>query len=166
MVKWLIEKRKIHNRESISRAPVARTQERKDTGAPVTGDRRLVTCDLKKGFTLIELMLAITILSVGMVGVLRAYSVSVSALEAGQESIEAVYLLKEKMAQVEKDASEEGGIPPGRWDGEFDNEFEEFTWELTVRPGPTRGLNESILTVSRKENSKRFSLVTYVENKQ
>ena len=111
-------------------------------------------------------MLAVTILSVGMVGVLRAYAVSVSALEASQESVAAVYLLKEKMTQIEKEAGEEGGIAPGRWDGEFENGFEGFTWELTVMPGSTRGLNESILTVSHKGKPRRFSLVTYVENRQ
>ena len=119
----------------------------------------------KRGFTLIEIMLAITILTIGIIGVLRAYIISVNTLEAGQNSIDAVCLLKEKMAEIEQVVMEEGGISPGTSSGKFEDEFEGFRWELEVKPGPIKSLNEVALVVSHVNQPRKFSLVTYAENK-
>ncbi len=115
-----------------------------------------------KGFTLVEVLVATVILTVGIVGVLGAYITSLNALQAGQESMEAVCVLKEKMAGVEQQVLEDKGISLGTSSGEFDG----FEWNIEVTPGPEKVLNKVTVAVSPKEGRRKFSLVTYVENKE
>ena len=49
-----------------------------------------------KGITLVEVLLAVVVLSVGLTGVLRAYLTSIGALEASRETVITIELLKEK----------------------------------------------------------------------
>lgn len=72
-----------------------------------------------KGFTLIEVLLTVSILAVGLVGVLRAYATSTNAMERSQYDLDAVFLLKEKMGQIEEKALIQGGMVPGFSKGEF-----------------------------------------------
>ena len=64
-----------------------------------------------KGITLVEVLLAVVVLSVGLTGVLRAYAASIGALEASRETVITIELLKEKMADVEQKMIEQGGFP-------------------------------------------------------
>lgn len=66
------------------------------------------------GFTFIEVLLAISILSIGMVGVLRAYSTSVNAMEIAQYNIDAACLLEAVMGGVEEQFISQRGLPEGR----------------------------------------------------
>jgi hypothetical protein len=111
-------------------------------------------------------MLAVSILAIGIIGVLRAYTTSVDALGVGQENIDAVNLLKEKMTEIEQDALEQEGISPGTSTGEFEGNFTGYKWELDIKPSAVDSLNEVILTVFHKESTRKFTLGTYVENKE
>ena len=119
----------------------------------------------QKAFTLVEIMLTITILTVGIIGILRAYATSVNALEVSRDTVDAVCLLKEKMAEIEQAAIDEGGNSPGFSSGRFEDEFENFGWKLEVKTGSIEDLNEVTLVVSRVGQPRKFSLVTYAENK-
>ena len=118
-----------------------------------------------RGFTLVEVMLAVTILAIGIIGVLRGYATSVNALGVGQENIDAVCMLKEKMLEIEQIALEEEGISPGTSSGEFEGRFEGFEWEWEVKPSSEDDLSEVTLVVSRKGSPRKFTLVTYMESK-
>jgi len=72
-----------------------------------------------KGFTLIEVLLAVSILAIGLVGVLRAYATSTTAMERIQYDMNAVVLLKIAMGQIEEKAIIQGDIVPGVLGGEF-----------------------------------------------
>lgn len=119
-----------------------------------------------RGFTLIEVMLAVSILAIGIIGVLRAYSTAVNALGVGQENIDAVCLLKEKMSEIERLVLEGEGISPGTSSGRFEGELESFEWESVVKQSSVEDLNEVVITVSNKAKPRKFSLVTYAENKK
>lgn len=119
----------------------------------------------KQGFTLIEVFLAVSILAFGIIGVLRAYAVSIDAIGNGQYTIDSVCLLREKMTEMEQAALEEG-LSLGTSTGEFDGEFEGFKWELEVRPSSVEDLNEVILVISHKEKTRKFFLVTYAGKKE
>ena len=121
--------------------------------------------DQHSGFTLVEIMLTITILTVGIIGILRAYATSINALEVSRDTVDAVCLLKKKMAEIEQAAIEEGGISPGSSSGRFEDEFENFLWKLEVKTGSMEDLNEVTLVVSRVGQPRKFSLVTYAESK-
>lgn len=124
------------------------------------------TLNPEKGLTLIEVLLAVSILAVGIVGVLRAYAGSVAVLEAGQYSIDAVSLLKQKMGEVEQMILGQEEIPQGSERGEFEGASEDFLWEWEIGQTGTEGLHELTLTVSHKHNPRTFSLKTYVVDKK
>jgi Tfp pilus assembly protein PilE len=117
-----------------------------------------------RAFTLVEIMLAVTILSLGIVGILRAYATSINVLEIGQDNIDAVTMLKEKMAEIEQKFLEEGTLLPGTSSGVFDGEFEGYQWEWEIKPSTLENLSEVILIVSSKDKPRKFSLQTYMVN--
>ena len=65
------------------------------------------------------MLVAVSILAVGLVGVLRAYATSTSAMERAQYDMNAVCLLKTAMGQIEEKAMTEGEIVPGTTNGAF-----------------------------------------------
>ncbi len=119
----------------------------------------------QEGLTLVEVLLAVVILSVGVAGVLRAYAGSVQTLEIGQENIEAINFLKEKMSNIQQQIIEEKGLSAGSSTGDFEGSLKDYAWESVVQSGPQEGLHELYLTVYRPGQTRQFSLTTYVENK-
>jgi prepilin-type N-terminal cleavage/methylation domain-containing protein len=73
----------------------------------------------EKGFTLIEVMVAVSILAVGLVGVLRAYATSATAMEKVQYEMDAVFLLKTVMGRIDEKAITQGALLSGTSSGEF-----------------------------------------------
>jgi len=119
-----------------------------------------------KGFTLVEIMLTVTILSIGLIGILRAYAASLNALDAAQESIESSCLLKDKMAEIELKEKEDNGLPEEISHGRFGGGFDNYQWELDIHSLPGVKLNEATVTVYRDGHTRRYSLVTYVYEKR
>jgi len=134
-----------------------------------------------KGFTLVEVLLAVSILALGMVGVLRAYAAVVTGLEAAGYSLDALCLLKEKMADIKREAIEEGGVQPDSDGGRFSDGYENFIWSKDIRTTELRlidykvpeaegevFLDEVEVTVANENTrpARRFSLVTYALHKQ
>jgi prepilin-type N-terminal cleavage/methylation domain-containing protein len=79
----------------------------------------------RRGFTLIEVLLAVSILSIGLVGVLRGYSTSTAAMERVQYDLDAGILLKTAMGELEEKAITQGTLEPGVSSGEFSPADEE-----------------------------------------
>jgi len=115
----------------------------------------------KGGFTLIEVMMAVVILAIGIVGVLQAYAGSISTLEVGQFNINAVNLLKKKMSDIEQIILEDEN--PSKSDKGAEGDF---IWEWNITSTGTEGLNELTLVVSHLYNPRTFELITYVVEKQ
>jgi hypothetical protein len=132
--------------------------------------------------------MAITVLAIGIIGILRAYSTSVTAMEIAQYNMDAACLLKGVMGDAEEKAIADGGIKPGIWSGEPVSSYAEtgdvrksgWTWNKETRrayvkagPAGPRGetenkeeyyLNEVNLTVVNPERNpaRSVSLVTYM----
>lgn len=88
---------------------------------------------LTRAFTLIEVLAAVMILSVGIIGVVRAYITLASGIETSAFTVQASYLLKTKMADIEKEAIENPGLPAGGGrSGSFGKEYPGFRWEYTA----------------------------------
>lgn len=64
----------------------------------------------RKGFSLIELMIAVSILSIGIVLVLRSFLSSATTLNSMFSRIKAMQLLEIKMNELEQESNELGGI--------------------------------------------------------
>ena len=121
------------------------------------------------GFSLLEVLLAMSILSFGLAGVIQAFSKSLEVLEVGQYSIDTTQLLRMKMAEIEQDILENSKLT-GLSSGQFDGDFSDFKWNVSVAPvviEDREGLNIVTLSVSHKNISRVQSLVMYyVEKKQ
>lgn len=126
----------------------------------------------KCSFTLIELIIAVCILSSGIVLILRSLLTAQAAISSGQNRIKAVRFMDEKLAEVRISAlkqsiidyqTQEGTIYLGNYTGK---------WNLQISPveeDEKKGyLNEVRITVSWKEANtpKNISLITYLENKE
>lgn len=99
-------------------------------------------------FTLIEVLVAAAILSLSMVGVIRGYIMLVNGVESAHFAMEGSYLLKEKMADIEEEAIETGGVSPETRNGVFSGDYTAFKWETDIKE--TKKTNP---TVSKKEYS-------------
>ncbi len=85
-----------------------------------------------KAFTLIEVLTAVVILSVGIVGVIRCYLTLMNAVEAANFTADAAYLLKSKMADIEEKAIETPGLSEGMDSGVFADEYARFKWDTEI----------------------------------
>ena len=119
-----------------------------------------------KGLTLIEVLIAVSILGLGIVSVLRAYAGSIAALEAGQMTLDATGLAKQKMAEVEQMIAQEEKNPTTSGEGVFDEPFEGYGWRWEREPSATQGLDLLRLTVSYQNDPRTIVLQTYVADKE
>ena len=66
---------------------------------------------MKKAFTLVEMLLAVCILSIGIVMVLRSFLTAYDALDSMQTRLRAIEFLQEEMSILEIQVKTDGGIP-------------------------------------------------------
>ncbi len=118
-------------------------------------------------FTLIEVILAVSILAFGLIGVVKAYIVSVDALEVSQYIIDTTYLLNEKLAEIEQEIIEEPQYFLDNSEGKFEGGYRNFKWVVTVSDSVNEDLKEVKITVFSEQiqPGREESLVCYVENK-
>ena len=138
----------------------------------------------ERAFTLIEVLLTITILAVGMIGVLCAYSTMINAMEVAQYNIDAACLLKARMGKIEEGAITARGISPGENTGNLtkdcdikvDNDYPN-NWEWTEKAEkaeiaaakkeePEYYLNKVTLTVANafRNPGRNVGIVTYMKS--
>ncbi len=146
----------------------------------------------KAAFTLVELLVAVAILAIGLIGILRAYVVLINGLEAAKYGMETALLAEEKMIDLEKYMLENGDIAAGASGGRFETELGLFEWELQVdameietaetdeaaetgetaetdepEDGPKGSLSRILLNVRTQTNIKpprKVTLAAYVED--
>lgn len=124
-------------------------------------------------FTLVELLVAVAVLSLGLVAVLRALQTCVSALAQARDTLRATDVLRELLAQTEIELrTHPGDLPPslrGRMPAEAGRPS--LPWERRVRGGEadsaggagpcaTREFALVHLTVGRETQADRWSLVS------
>ena len=122
------------------------------------------------GFTLIEVMLTVTVLAVAVVGILRGYAVSVNALEASQYSIDMTSVLKERLAALEEKDITEGPLSAGAESGNAAGFYGVFSWEERIEPFIVRDeyyLNKVTVCVTsgKIKPSGAATLQTYMKSK-
>ncbi len=106
----------------------------------------------KRGFLLYEVLLALAILSIGLVIVLRSFSTSLRAVRTSQNYFKATLLLEEKLWEVEKANS----LPPGISQGSFPGS--KFNWEVETSPIEEEGdvgLNAVKVTLSWRQGKRK-----------
>lgn len=115
----------------------------------------------QRGLTLIEVLTAVSILAIGIIGVLQAYAGSITTLEVGQFNINAINVLKSQMNAIEEMVlTEESPNTSGR------GEEGDFRWEWDLSSTGTENLKKLTLTVSSELNPRTFTLNSYVVEKE
>ena len=93
-----------------------------------------------KSFTLVELLVAVSILTVCLVGVLGAYARSAEALKRAQDNLEAVSLLKRLVGELEMEAVREEGLSSGTRRGSTLTAASQYEWEIQMQPSSVESL--------------------------
>ncbi len=116
----------------------------------------------KSPFTLVELLIAISLLTLGLVGVLGAFAKSADTLRRAQDHLEAVSLAKREMGQLVFAAWRDGSLPSGSRSGEFGDLAPRFSWRREVQAGEQRGMLEVTVVVVHRADGRQVSLSTRV----
>jgi len=122
-----------------------------------------------KAFTLLEVMLAVSILSIGLVAVVRSYTTSLHALRVSKDYLVANLLLEEKIWQKQEEKIRLGGVMPEDQDDKFNSPFDNFSYKINFEEeGDLPLLYKSTFEVSwQKRNQKRStSCLLYLPGKE
>lgn len=112
------------------------------------------------GFTLLEVMIALAILSIVAVAFLRSQAGSVRLIDEARYISLATLLAKGKMAELES----KGFSEPGKSSGEGGEGFEGFRWEKKVSATEVWNVQKVEIKVWWKEgnNERSLELFTYL----
>lgn len=91
--------------------------------------KRLNTFYEKKGFTFLEIMIALAIISIALIAALRAQSQSIRTASEMAEKVKLINMARMKMTETEM-----YGFPDtGESEGEFED-YPGYRWEVDVKP--------------------------------
>jgi general secretion pathway protein I len=97
----------------------------------------------EEGFTLLEVMIAIAILSLVAVAFLRAQASSIRLVDESVQISKATLLAKERMAELES-----RGFPePGSNSGTFGDAFPLYRWEQTISTTDIPDIRKAVVRV-------------------
>lgn len=128
-----------------------------------------------KGFSFIELMIALVILCTGLVIIIQGFILAASALNRAQNMVIAGNFIDTKLQALEISAEEESGAKKDNTEGSFSSLGRAFNWNLDISSLEGAGdtdLSEVLNTaklevVWQEQNQPRvFSVITYVQDKK
>lgn len=94
-----------------------------------------------RGFTLLEIIVAFTILSVALVGLIQAFGAGLRGLGAAQASAAAVMLARSKLDEV--------GLTIPLEDGESNGETEDgYRWRVSIAPVEDPDLGDALAAIA------------------
>lgn len=107
----------------------------------------------QKGFTLLEIIVALTIAAIALPVLLKAFSDGTKNQTTIENRTTALYLLKLRMAEIEM----LGDLEVGSEEGEFGADSR-FTWTSDIVESETEGLYQVTVTVIWQERSRQQSV--------
>jgi prepilin-type N-terminal cleavage/methylation domain-containing protein len=118
-------------------------------------DRRAVPRNRKRGFTLLEAAVAMTIVGLVAVGALGAFGADLRAAAKAQEALPAAALAEERLARLELlDVRQFSALPESLATGWFAAPFSGYEWRASLAPvASERSLYEMTVTVQWRSGS-------------
>ena len=114
-----------------------------------------LTCRTVKGFTLLEVMIALAIMAGVVFTVISSFNYHLSIVTGDREETVAVLLARAKLDDpVVKTPEETKGTFAPDWPG--------ISWEVTTTPTELPGVNRKTLTVSWDNARRTLALVRYL----
>ncbi len=117
---------------------------------------------IQRGFTLLEVIVALTIASIALPTLLRAFSEGTKKQSMIENKTTALYLLKLRMSEIEM----LGELEVGSEEGEFGS-ASRFQWSADIVESETEGLYEVTVAVNWQEmgREKVVELTTYIADR-
>ena len=121
----------------------------------------------KKALTLIEVMVAVIILTVGIIGIIQAYIKSLDVLQISKDYLVEAPLAESKMAEIRRAEAENGGLTQEKQSGKFQSPYDNFNWEMEINPSDIKDLNTVKIKCFDKNTFplREFILISYAKNK-
>ncbi len=101
----------------------------------------------REGFTLVEVLVSLVILSTGIVLVLGAFETSAAALARARDTIRSADLAAGKLAELRTAVRNGADLGPVQ-NGQFPEPFDRYRWEYRVDPESTGAFPASGITLS------------------
>jgi len=113
-----------------------------------------------KGFTLIEIMISIAILSLGLILILQGLTQCLNILRISQNNLETSLLAEDKMAEMEIAVNQDTDNFSKDISGESKSGNIEFKWQIRLNPDTEyENLYEVLATVNWVEGRRRGSSI-------
>jgi len=93
-----------------------------------TYEQRIEESDQKKGFTLLEVMVALSIIAIVLVSVYRMHAQTVSMNNEVRFYVTAPMLAQIKMAEIKSESLEDIGDDSG----DYGDEFPDYRWNIVI----------------------------------
>ncbi len=121
------------------------------------------------GFTLIEVMLAVTVLSLGLVMTVRSYTNSLYAIKTSEDFLISGLLLEEKIWQKQEEQLRLGVIAPEAEQADFAAPMDKFSYKLSFEedqelPSLQKAVFEVVWKTRAREHAN--SCVTYLRSER
>ncbi len=127
-------------------------------------DKRLRS---KQGFTLIEVMLSVAILSLGFTLILQGFSQALNTLRISQNNLKTSLLAESKLAEMQINARESQDALLGNLNEKILLDNIEFYWTAKVTLDEVdENLNKTVTTLSWGEGKRKgaISVATYIRS--
>ena len=116
-----------------------------------------------RGFTLLEVMLAVAILAIALVAVFYSQSQSISMISKSRFATTAALLAQSRIAEIEAMVS--GDVSFGS--GDFGDDFPDYSWRVDVAETQIEHLEKvEVMVINEKmksDNSYRLVLYRYIK---
>jgi prepilin-type N-terminal cleavage/methylation domain-containing protein len=106
-------------------------------------------------FSLIEVMVAMLILGIGLVGLVHGLDTALASHKESEIRTQAALLAAGQIEALRAD----GFVTEGDFDGEFDGDLSNYSWKESVKPSTPEGLYEVTVTIE-KDSEEIYELKT------
>lgn len=115
-----------------------------------------------RNFTLVEVILAVSMFAIGITAILGVYQTSAKALREARRELEMTEALKQVAAQIDLLVAEGVNLTTGEQSGTFQGHAVAYDWTLSIQDAPLPQLRQVEVTVRRTIDDATLSLSTYV----
>lgn len=121
------------------------------------------------GFTLIEVLVSVVVLSTGIIFVLHAFETATVALSEMRDTIWASNVAQSQIEKLRVTGASGSDLGNGYWSGRYSAYYSDFLWERNIGDanlvsGAENGsdVRRVILTVRRDGSKREFTYETYI----
>ena len=121
------------------------------------------TISQRSGFTLLEIMIALAIVSIAMISLLSLVNRSIGVHDRLQRITSATLLAQHKMAETEVNARN-GSLAGAETEGVFDSPYDEYRWRITFAETPLPSIRLVTITVlwGDEERNEMVDITSFV----